>query len=86
MENLNLNQTGRTYGATMPLLMNFTNPTKIEEEENPTPIIYDPISQTVFEMRTVGTYSLKSCLTDKGPNNRHASDKKNAIDDSKNVK
>jgi hypothetical protein len=86
MENLNCNQTGQTYGTSMPLLMNFTNPTKIQEEENSTPIIYDPIAQTVLEMRTVGTYSLKTRSTRKGNLVLAGFDKKNEIDDQKNVK
>ena len=76
------NQTNQWNGIPMPLLMGYTQPGKIREAENEEPAIYDPVSQTVFEMRLVGTKSLKSHSTGKGG----VSDKKNEIDDSKIVK
>ncbi|MDR2206733.1 MAG: hypothetical protein LBE36_11340 [Flavobacteriaceae bacterium] len=83
-------QTNQRNSTSMPLLMNFTKPEKIQEMENEEPIIYDPVSQTVFEMRTVGTKSLRRPVTKK--KNPHGSgfiqsqDPKNEIDDSKTVK
>jgi len=68
----------------MPLLMGFTPSSKIQEIEKETPIIYDPVSQTVFDMRTIGTKSLKSQGTRKA-GNISVRDQKNEIDDSKNV-
>jgi len=69
-----------------PLLMNFTVPTRIQESFDETPI-YDEINQIVYDMRTVGTYSLKTSLTKvkAGPTYRNETDKKNEIDDQKNA-
>ena len=77
---------GQTNGIIMPLLMGFTNPTQIQVEENFEPIMYDPVSQTVYEMKMVGTKSLKSHRTDvvKGVG-KGIMDKKNEIDDQKYV-
>lgn len=80
---MNAIQSERTNGITMPLLMGFTNPTQIQVEENFEPIMYDPISQTVFEMRTIGTKCLRTSITRTAKS--YSQDKKNEIDDQKNV-
>ncbi|MDR0926414.1 MAG: hypothetical protein LBO69_01435 [Ignavibacteria bacterium] len=79
-----LNQTPNGYP--MPLLMNFTVPNRImEADDSFGREIYDPMSQTIeFNMRTIGTYSLRHIRTKKGTGS--TSDAKNAIDDSKPVK
>jgi len=79
------NQSNQWNGIPMPLLMGFTPSTKIQEIEKETPIIYDPVSQTVFNMRTVGTKCLKTSGTQKGDGKTSYRDSKNEIDDSKNV-
>jgi hypothetical protein len=72
----------------MPIIMACTNPSKIMEMESAEPIMYDPISQIVYNMRIVGTYSLKNYITgrDGKKSNAGVGDKKNEIDDQKNVK
>ena len=72
----------------MPLLMNFTTATPIEEEVELHNIIYDELSQTVYDMRTVGTKCLKSHTTKKPGTSscRVTTDRKNEIDDYKFVK
>lgn len=78
------NQT-RVNGQPMPLLMGFTKPSKIQTVENETPVMYDPVKQIVtFDMRVVGTKSLKNHIT-KTPQHQCKSDPKNEIDDQKNV-
>lgn len=77
------------HGSSMPLLMGFTQPTKIECDETPVVSYYDPISQTISIQcgRYIGTKCLKSSFTHK----KHPttgcrmvlSDKKNEIDDKK---
>ena len=72
----------------MPLLMNFTTPTPIQEI---TPMVfnYDEENQLSYEMRTIGTRCLKSQSTKKksaGTGVLYTTDKKNEIDDSKTVK
>jgi len=76
------NQLNQWEGVPMPLLMGFLNPEKIQETENETSIMYDPVSQTTFDMlqRQVGTKSLKTSNTAGKP------DRKNEIDDVKYVK
>lgn len=69
----------------MPLLMSFTPATRIEEEVEMHNIIYDEKSQMVYDFRTVGTKSLKTHCTKKTRCTSGA-DKKNEIDDKKNVK
>jgi hypothetical protein len=68
--------------------MNYTPSTKIQEETNPISFIYSDEKQVVaYDMRTVGTYSLKYVSTKPpGAKSGYKSDRKNAIDDSKNVK
>lgn len=75
-----------SYGnSTMPLLMGFTPKTRIQEGEVNERFIYNDIMQiTEYDMRTVGTKSLKTSWTNK--NGHGKSDKKNEIDDSKTVK
>jgi hypothetical protein len=72
-------------GNIMPVLMNYTPSTRISEMEDKAPF-YDDVRQIVeYDTRTVGTYSLKTEVTEKRPGVR-VHDKKNAIDDSKSVK
>jgi hypothetical protein len=82
MNNLNLMNNSNV----MPLLMSFTPSTKIQEETNPFEYTYSDGKQIVsYDMRTVGTKSLKVSFTRKS-NGEGATDKKNEIDDSKYVK
>lgn len=67
----------------MPLMMNFTMPTPIVEDD-PVSIRYNDVDQITIEMRIVGTRSLRSHVTRRGHGS--TSDKKNEIDDSKSVK
>lgn len=69
----------------MPLLMGCTKPQPIEVLQQEEPIIYDPIMQIIpIDMRVVGTYSLKNFNTKHGYGTK--TDRKNEIDDQKNVK
>jgi len=74
-------------GTCMPLLMGYTQPVKIQED-NEEPVVYDHVRQIAvihpFVMRTVGTYSLKTSNTKVGKVGGKL-DSKNAIDDSKSV-
>lgn len=71
--------------STMPLLMGFTPKTRIQEGGVNERFIYNDIMQiTEYDMRTVGTKSLKTSWTSK--NGHGKSDQKNEIDDSKTVK
>lgn len=76
-------------GNIMPLLMNFTTPTPIQEADE-IKFIYNDGEQISYEMRTIGTRSLRSVNTafkDKNGNNCHKNDpKSNQIDDSKSVR
>lgn len=76
-----------SYGnSAMPLLMGFTPKTQIQEGGVNERFIYDGIMQiTEYDMRTVGTKSLKSSQT-KVSAGSSKTDHKNAIDDSKSVK
>jgi hypothetical protein len=75
------NQT-RMNGVPMPLLMGCTKPTAIEVENNETTIMYDPVTQIAeIDCRIVGTKSLKVHTTAGGHQ-----DRKNEIDDQKNVR
>ena len=82
------NQT-RVNGQPMPLLMGYTKPSKIQTVENETPVMYDPVKQIVaFDMRVVGTKSLKTSMTlvrGTASCGVRKTDKKNEIDDQKNV-
>lgn len=75
------------YGnSAMPLLMGFTPKSQIQEGGVNERFIYDNIKQiTEYDMRTVGTKSLRQSNTRKA-NGGATSDKKNEIDDSKTVK
>jgi len=67
-----------------PLLMNFTVPTKIQESIDEIPK-YDDLNQIIYDMRVMGTKSLKSSTTQGGNPSPHI-DRKNEIDDSKIVR
>ena len=79
------NQVNQSTGACMPLLMDYTQPEKIREAESDEPVVYDQKKQTtvVLILRLVGTKSLKQHNTKKGA--ATVADKKNEIDDQKNV-
>jgi hypothetical protein len=84
-------QTNFSNGIPMPLLMGYTPSTRIQTMENVEPVIYDPVSQCikVYDMRTIGTKSLKRSTTRKKSGSTgyvSASDAKNEIDDTKSVK
>jgi hypothetical protein len=79
------NQLGEWQEISMPLLMGFTQPEPIQSAENFEPIIYDPVYQIVYDMRELGTKSLKISSTAVGKNS-FKQDKKNEIDDKKTVK
>ena len=73
----------------MPLLMYYTPSTRIEEMDEVKISYNDLLQITEIEARTVGTYSLKVRATQKKcKNGTHTAvtDRKNEIDDSKNVK
>lgn len=77
-------------GNIMPLLMNFTTPTPIQEADN-IKFTYNDGQQISYEMRTIGTRSLKT-HTSKLPSKTSKTayinkiDKSNEIDDSKTVR
>lgn len=77
-------------GNIMPLLMNFTTPSPIHEADD-VKISYNDGEQVSYEMRTIGTRSLKS-HTSKLPSKTSRTayinkvDKSNEIDDSKTVR
>ena len=71
----------------MPLMMNFTTPTPILDEQK-MPFVYDDEEQAPgFEMRAVGTRCLRHHGTTRrgGKVVRHT-DPKNEVDDSKTVR
>ena len=76
------NQLSQWEGIPMPLLMGFTQPAPIQEAEVEEPIIYNPDYQIVYDMRMVGTKSLRNG----NPKTHFATDQKNVIDDQKYVK
>ena len=81
------NQTRTSCGTVMPLLMGCTKPQPIEALRQEEPIVYDPVNQLViYDMRIVGTRSLKITHWVKLPSRTQMSDKKNEIDDQKSVK
>lgn len=81
-----MKQTRTANGTIMPLLMGCTQPSKIEMLKNEQPVIYDPMTQTVvYDMRQVGTYSLKISQTSLGHGKGYTPDRKNQIDDQKHV-
>lgn len=68
----------------LPLMMNFTRPTPISEYDIE-PLTYNDQTQVSYEMRIVGTRSLKSSWTHVRTGG-NKTDKKNEIDDSKSVR
>lgn len=68
----------------LPLMMNYTIPSHIEEDTDPISVRYDDINQVTIEMRIVGTRSLRSHTTRKKL--CHTTDRKNEIDDTKSVR
>ena len=80
----------RINGNVMPFIMGCTKPAQIEVMGDDDRIIYDPYTQsTIVNMRTIGTRSLRSSLTNKKTalgGHKLVTDKKNEIDDSKIVK
>lgn len=73
--------------STMPLLMGFTPKTRIQEGGLDEHLAYNDMMQiTEYDMRTVGTKSLRSSMTKSGNQGGKTTDKKNEIDDSKTVK
>ena len=83
------NSTRTNAGTVIPLLMGCTPVSKIEECADSENSYYDPMTQRTYNARTVGTYSLKtSSTTMKGrgaSTNYNKTDRKNEIDDQKNV-
>lgn len=75
----------KVKGVAMPFLMGCTKPSTIEAMEGDEKVIYDPIKQTnEFNLRIVGTRSLRVSMTRKGRGaNGLYQDRKNEIDDSK---
>lgn len=81
-------QTRTSRGTVMPLLMGCTKPQPIEVLQQEEYEVYDPVKQTVvYDMRTVGTRSLKTSNTriKIGSGYSVKADRKNEIDDSKSV-
>lgn len=79
------NSTKTSAGTVMPLLMGCTMQSRIQECQDDYPSYYDPVRQRTYDARVVGTYSLKSSMTKSGPTTQKL-DKKNAVDDQKNVR
>ena len=77
-------------GNVMPLLMNFTTPSTIQDGFVVPHMDYNDIEQISYEMRTIGTRSLKLHVTDTGRRNGTLkftkTDRANEIDDSKSVR
>ena len=65
----------------LPLMMNFTRPTTISEYDIE-PLTYNDQTQVSYEMRIVGTRSLRNSWT----RAKNGNDRKNEIDDSKSVR
>jgi hypothetical protein len=81
------NQSKTAAGQVMPLLMGCTMPTPIETETAEQMVIYDPMSQrVVMDLRIVGTKSLKTHITHNPKTLGNTGDKKNEIDDQKQVR
>ncbi len=79
------NSTRTNAGAVMPLLMGCTPISRIEEADANQKAVYDPLSQRTYDARVVGTYSMKVVNT-KAVGTNVSPDKKNQIDDQKNVR
>lgn len=75
----------KVNGVALPFIMGCTKPSPIEAMEGDEKVIYDPIKQTnEFNLRIVGTRSLRVSMTRKGRGaNGLYQDRKNEIDDSK---
>lgn len=71
-------------GNIMPLLMNFTTPSPIQEADD-IPFTYNDGQQISYEMRMIGTKSFKMGRTKIAPH-KDKQDNRNEIDDTKNVK
>lgn len=80
------NSTRTSAGAVMPLLMGCTPVSGIETCTDPMDSYYDPMTQRTYDARIVGTYSLKTLMTKTGIGSNQKIDKKNEIDDQKNVR
>jgi hypothetical protein len=79
---MNLGSNTQNYDSVMPLLMNYTPSTRIEESDAFGQLGYDYLRQIVpVEMKLVGTKCLRTSITKRG--NTNASDRKNEIDDEK---
>lgn len=74
----------RNNGQVMPLLMNFTPATPIEEDNEMYNVVYDEKNQIVYNMRVIGTRSLKTSVVRNGTHTKTV--RKNEVDDKKNVK
>ena len=76
-------------GNIMPLLMNFTTPAPIQEADDIT-FTYNDGEQISYEMRVLGTKSLRNTRTQYSRNRsgspQYKSDMANVMDDSKSVK
>lgn len=87
MKQIQMNQGGAPI---LPLLVGCTKPQPIETLEHDGCIMYDPIAQIIpMDMRVVGTYSLRTRGTSYQMNKLQKgvkADRKNEIDDQKNVK
>ncbi len=84
---MNINK-NNTHGTPMPLLMNFTPGKRIEEADGFT-FTYDEMNQiTIYCARDVGTRSYRPQTTKKKTSTGYSSttDRKNSIDDVKQVK
>lgn len=69
----------------MPLLMNFTTPSPIQEADD-YKFTYNDGEQISYEMRTLGTRSLHQHSTRVGRGGTVKADRQNEIDDTKTVK
>ncbi len=77
-----------SQGNIMPLLMNFTTPAPIQEADE-IKFSYNDGEQISYDMRTIGTKSLKTNRTyikGRPGNGVSVGDKANVIDDSKTVR
>lgn len=87
---MNYNSARTAVGQVMPLLMGCTMPQTIEAEPMEEKIIYDPMTQkVVMDLRLLGTRCLKVSGTKKKSSSGttvNVQDKKNEIDDQKNVR
>ena len=73
----------------MPLLMNYTPSTRIEEMDEVKIVYNDKLQITEYEARIIGTKCLKVTTTwinIKNGGKKGKTDKKNEIDDQKSVK